>query len=153
MLLDAGLAPEGTARNHRRVVIVVAGEVGDCHLGIGKCLADQAFYLGRGHGHWGARQFVGGSSSAPMKRGNQASCAARSAPTSRSPLPATSSLSPPACPSKAAGILAIAASRSSRSAPAAGTARTYRPWSSPKKKPTGSAAAQSMRAPVAPAIA
>src|SRR5437016_4397687 len=64
VLLDARLALKGAARDHCRIMIVVAGEIGDSHFGVRKSCLDQLLDLACGHRHGrnlsiGRRQFLG----------------------------------------------------------------------------------------------
>src|SRR5258706_8073591 len=51
VLLDAGFAAEGLRDHGRRIVVAIAGQVADRHLGVGYCRLDHRFDIAGVHRH------------------------------------------------------------------------------------------------------
>jgi hypothetical protein len=51
VLLDAGEAAERRANDGSGIMIAIACQILNAHLGIRECVADQVLDLGSGHGH------------------------------------------------------------------------------------------------------
>ena len=51
VLLHPRLAAEALRQHRRRIVVAIAGQVANCHLGVGDARLDQALDFVRVHGH------------------------------------------------------------------------------------------------------
>src|SRR3954463_5378191 len=104
MLSHPCLALESGRGDHGGEMIVIACQILDLDIGVGKRLLDIGFDFAGFHAHDIIFQFVTGISSRLMKRGNQPSCAARSFANATLSLLLTIMVSPPVLPSSVTGI-------------------------------------------------